>query len=191
VKLIYVPGNHDRPARRFCGLVLPTMQVRRRAIHRCADGRRLLVTHGDEFDATTRLGGVQEWLGEQLYVGILAGNRMINRIRLRLGMRYWSLSEFLKRQSRAAEHYIQRYAQAGLASARQRGLDGIVCGHIHRPALADVDGMVYANDGDWVENLSALAEHTDGTLSLLHWNNEVRVVHSLPRSAAADLRIAA
>lgn len=209
-ELIYVPGNHDRPIRRFCGLALPRMQVRRRTIHTTADGRRLLVTHGDDYDAQTRwqlslpagagehaattptaspgagdavapltqggwrgrLQELQYAFGDWLYYRILSGNQLFNHLRRALGMRYWSLSEFLKRQSGAAERYIARFVQAGLDDASRRGLDGIVCGHIHRAALFERDGRVYANDGDWVESLSALAEDPDGSLRLLSHNGE-------------------
>jgi len=171
-EMIYIPGNHDRPVRRFCGLALPAMQVRRRAIHVTADGRRLLVTHGDEFDALTQFGNLQERVGDWLYYRILTGNGWLNTLRRRFGLRYWSLAEFLKRRSHAAEHYIERYRQAGLADARRRGLDGIVCGHIHRAALEVRRGQVYANDGDWVESLTALVEDEDGTLRLLSHAHE-------------------
>lgn len=171
-ELIYVPGNHDRSIRRFCGLVLPRMQVRRRTIHVTADGRRLLVTHGDDYDTVTQFGGMQERFGDWLYERILTGNQWTNQVRRRLGLRYWSLADFLKRQSGAAERYIQRFVQAGLTDARRRGLDGIVCGHIHRAGLFEREGCVYANDGDWVESLTALAEDPDGTLRLLAHTGE-------------------
>ena len=170
--IIYVPGNHDRPVRRFCGLVLPRMAIRRRTIHVTADGRRLLVVHGDDYDAVTHFGSLQERFGDWLYYRILTGNRLLNFARQRLGLRYWSLAEFLKRQSGAAERYIARFVQAGLDDARRRGIDGIVCGHIHRAALFERDGCVYANDGDWVESLTALAEDPDGTLRLLAHTGE-------------------
>ena len=172
-ELIYVPGNHDRPIRRFCGLMLPAMQVRRRAIHVTADGRRLLVVHGDEFDNITHFGTLQEKFGDWLYYRILTGNQLLNALRARLGLRYWSLSEFLKSKSGAAERYIGRFVQAGLDDARRRGLDGIVCGHVHRAALVQRDGLIYANDGDWVESLSALVEEADGSLRLLTHGGEV------------------
>ena len=122
--IVYVPGNHDRPIRRFCGLMLPAMQVRRRAIHTTLDGRRLLVTHGDDYDGVTHFGGLQEKFGDWLYYRILTGNQWINRVRRRLGLRYWSLAEFLKCRSTAAEGYIARFVQAGLDDAQRRGLDG-------------------------------------------------------------------
>lgn len=172
-EIIYIPGNHDRAIRRICGLSLPLMQVRRRAIHVTADGRRLLVTHGDDYDAVTHFGGLQETFGDWLYYRILTGNQLLNRARAKLGKRYWSLSEFLKRQSSAAERYIARFVQAGLDDAKRRGLDGIICGHIHRAGLIQRDGLVYANDGDWVESLTALVEERDGTLRLLSHRGDV------------------
>jgi len=219
--IVYVPGNHDRALRRVCGLALPAMQVRRRTVHETADGRRLLVTHGDDYDAITRWhlpmpgacaragasitpvvspqsgdttapstrGGitgvgrrVQYAAGDWLYYRILTGNQWLNRARRQLGMRYWSLSEFLKSKSGAAERYIERFVQAGLDDARRRGLDGIVCGHIHRASLVERDGLVYANDGDWVESLTALAEAQDGSLRLLSHQGEV--LAALPARAA-------
>lgn len=191
-ELIYIPGNHDRPIRRFCGLVLPAMQVRRRAIHVTADGRRMLVTHGDDYDAVTHFGGLQERFGDWLYYRILTGNKIVNGLRRRLGLRYWSLSEYLKRQSIAAERYINRFVQAGLDDARRRGLDGIICGHIHRAAVIQRDGLIYANDGDWVESLTALSEEADGSLCLLSHTGEILaalparlrlVIQDLPKAA--------
>lgn len=185
-EIYYIPGNHDRPIRKFVGLALPRMAIRRRMVHETADGRRLLVTHGDEHDAVTQLGGLHDWLGDKLYEAILTGNRLANRARRALGKRYWSLADFVKRQSGAAERYIERFVQASLADACRRSLDGVVCGHIHRPALIERDGIVYANDGDWVESLSAIAEAQDGTLSQLRWTGgHVEVVRQIaPRACA-------
>jgi UDP-2,3-diacylglucosamine pyrophosphatase LpxH len=185
-EIIYIPGNHDRPLRHMVGLALPRMQVRRRMIHTCADGKRLWVTHGDEFDAITHFGGFQEKLGDWLYGQILHGNRLTNAWRRRLGLRYWSMADFLKSKSRAAESYIERYVRACVDDARRRGLDGIVSGHIHRPTLTSVDGIVYANDGDWVESMTALAESQDGTLMLLRWRGGVETMTELaPRRRIA------
>lgn len=179
-ELIYIPGNHDRPLRDLCGLVLPRMTVRRQAIHRAADGRRYLVTHGDDFDAEVQRGDWQEWLGDQLYEAILVGNRLTHQLRTRLGLRYWSLADFIKRQSAQAERYIARYRAAALHAAAARGLSGVICGHIHRPALEQVDGLIYANDGDWVESMTALSEGTDGRLALLRWRGRHELLAELP-----------
>jgi UDP-2,3-diacylglucosamine pyrophosphatase LpxH len=177
-QVIYIPGNHDWALRRFCGLVLPGVTIRRRAIHRTADGRRFLVTHGDEFDAAVRHGGAREWLGEWLYYRILSGNRIANRWRRSRGQSYWSLASFLKRQSGSAERYIERFRHAVVYEARRRGLDGVICGHIHRPDLRQIDGVLYVNDGDWVESLSAITESFRGELRLQFYHRQ-----SLPGTA--------
>ncbi len=181
-EIIYIPGNHDRPLRELCGLVLPKMTVRRRAIHHARDGRRYLVTHGDDFDAQVQLGGWQERLGDRLYDYLLVGNRLTNRLRQKLGLRYWSLADFIKRRSDITERYIDRYIDASIAAAQARGLDGVICGHIHRPALLEREGIIYANDGDWVESLTALTEADDGRLSLIHWHGQAELIAQLPSS---------
>lgn len=168
-RVTYIPGNHDRPLRTLAGLEIPRLMLRRRAVHVTADGRRLLVIHGDEHDAATRLGGLREWIGEYLYDAILDGNSLLNDARAKLGLRYWSMADFLKRRSTSAERYIDRFVAAAIADVRRRALDGVVCGHIHRPRLMRVDGLIYANDGDWVESLSAIEEEADGTLRLVRW----------------------
>ncbi len=189
--LVYIPGNHDRPIRELCGLTLPRMTIRRRAIHTLLDGRRLLVTHGDDYDAAVQAGDSKEAFGNWLYYIILSGNRLTNVLRRRLGLRYWSLADFLKRKSGAAERYIQRFVTAGLLDARRRGLDGIVCGHIHRADLRVTEGLIYANDGDWVESLSALAEDADGNLKLLsHLGVEIACVRGRGRSVGSSSRAA-
>ena len=172
-EVIYVTGNHDEFLRRYSTLILGNIQLVDEAVHTTADGRRLLVVHGDDYDATTHFGNLQEKLGDWLYYRILTGNKLLNFARARLGLRYWSLSEFLKRRSGAAERYIDRFVQACLDDARRRGLDGIVCGHIHRAALVKHEALVYANDGDWVESLTALSEEADGTLCLLSHTGQI------------------
>jgi UDP-2,3-diacylglucosamine pyrophosphatase LpxH len=184
-QIYYIPGNHDRPLRDLCGLVLPRMTVRREMVHRGADGRRFLVTHGDDFDGEVQHGGWHEWLGDQLYDLILAGNRVTRDVRGRLGLGYWSLADFIKRQSVLAERYIERYVEACVAAARTRGLDGVICGHIHRPALEIRDGLIYANDGDWVESQTVLSEDAAGGLSLQRWNRSPERLRELPPRIAA------
>jgi len=178
-EVIYIPGNHDAPIRGWSGQLLAHWKIRRRAIHSMADGRRLLVTHGDEFDAQVRLGGFKENLGEWLYEAILSGNRWANRLRTALGLPYWSLACFLKRQSQTAEAFIDRFRAATLADVRQRGLDGVICGHVHRAELREIDGLIYANDGDWVESLTALTEDHCGRLSLVNCANLPLVLNQL------------
>ena len=168
-RVTYVPGNHDDDFRELAGAALRGVEVRRDCIHVTADDRRLLVTHGDEFD-----GAVQcpEWLaafGATVYEVVLALNHRCNGLRHRLGLPYWSLAGFLKAQSGRALRYIEQFEHAAAQGVRRAGLDGIVCGHIHRQALRRIEGVVYANDGDWVENCTALVEDRNGRLSIWHW----------------------
>ncbi|HXJ79619.1 MAG TPA: UDP-2,3-diacylglucosamine diphosphatase [Candidatus Methylomirabilis sp.] len=162
-----VPGNHDEYLRRFCDLQLGNIMVTREAIHRVADGRLFLVVHGDEFDGITRC---HRWLaltGDIGYEALLVLNRWFNCGRRLFHLPYWSLSAYVKSKVKRAVNFVMAY-EAGLAhEASRRGLQGVVCGHIHRAEVREVEGVLYCNTGDWVESCTALAEHMDGTIELL------------------------
>ena len=168
-QVIYVPGNHDEFARPFVDNSFGAIEVVAEAIHTTADSRRLLVMHGDAFDEVLRCAPWLAVLGDHAYTLALMLNRWFNRVRRGLGYPYWSLSAYLKLKVKNAVKYIGDYEGAVLAAARQREVDGIVCGHIHHAELRDHDGRVYANCGDWVESCSALVEHHDGRLEVLFW----------------------
>lgn len=168
-RVVYIPGNHDAAMRRFCGLKTGSVEIRRRCLHTTADGRRLLVTHGDEFDCQVACPPLLTWLGSLVYRQLMKLHTTHANVRQRFGFEYWSLASFLKRHSGAAQRYIERFQDAVTASASQRNLDGVICGHIHRPDQLERNGMLYFNDGDWVENCTALVEHPDGQLELINW----------------------
>ena len=174
--VVYVPGNHDRPFRDHDGLVLGNVEIRRQAVHCTADGRWLLVLHGDEFDSIVRASPLLESVGNQAYSLALTLNRWLNTLRRALGYPYWSLSTFLKDRVKNAVKYIANFERAIAAEARRRGLDGVVCGHIHRAEIRDIDGITYCNDGDWVESCTALVEDFQGRLSLLRWTEHAEVL---------------
>ncbi len=167
----YVPGNHDEMLRHWLPLELEVAGIRlcEEAEHTTADGRRLLVLHGDQFDSVVRYARVLALLGDRAYDLALVLNRWFNLARRRLGYPYWSLSSWLKRQVKGAVAAIDRFEQAVAGEARARGFDGVVCGHIHHAEMRMVDGVLYLNDGDWVESCTALVEHHDGRLELLDW----------------------
>ena len=167
-RVIYVPGNHDEAMRQFVGLELGRIAVEHEAVHTLLDGRRLLVTHGDLFDGVVQQAKWLAHLGDTLYTIILALNRHFNHLRQRLGMPYWSLSQYLKHQVKNAVSYISDFEHAVAHEAKRRGFDGVVCGHIHKAEMRDIEGVLYANDGDWVESLTALAETCSGELQILH-----------------------
>jgi len=172
-RVVYVPGNHDEFARQFVGHAFGGIDVMHEVVHRTADGRRLLVTHGDLFDGVVQRARWLAILGDTLYVSILALDRWFNRIRAPLGLGYWSLSQYLKHKAKGAVSFITDFEQALARAARERGFHGVVCGHIHKAEIRMVDGMLYCNDGDWVESLTALVEDQHGNLRIIEWK-EIR-----------------
>jgi UDP-2,3-diacylglucosamine pyrophosphatase LpxH len=165
----YIPGNHDDRVRDFCGVHFGGVLVARDAVHRTADGRRLLVVHGDEFDGVVRHAAWIAFAGDIAYRAIIRLNTVVNHLRRRFGFGYWSFSAFLKSRVGKAVRYIAAFEHALAAEARRRGLDGVVCGHIHHSAMREIDGVLYVNDGDWVESCTALVEHADGRLEIVCW----------------------
>jgi len=172
-RIIYIPGNHDEMFRQFTGLSFGGVEIRRAAFHTTADGRRLLVTHGDEFDAVMLAHRWLAFVGDTLYGITMELNRWTNAVRRRLGMPYWSLSKMAKHKVKNAVEFISRYEEVVARAARDRGVDGVVCGHIHTAEFRTIDGVEYWNDGDWVEGCNALVEHQDGRMEILHWPEEM------------------
>ena len=180
-RVVYVPGNHDSFARAYVGHSFGGIDVRERALHTTADGRRLLVLHGDEFDGVVRLAPWLSHVGAWAYQGILRLNRPVNRLRARLGRPYWSLSAYLKGKAKRAVQYVGDFGVAVAAEAARHGADGVVCGHIHHAEIREVGGVQYLNCGDWVESCTALAEGFDGRLELVRWHT---VGHDAGRESA-------
>lgn len=175
-RVVYVPGNHDRVFRDHDGLVMGNVEIRTEAIHETADGRHFLVIHGDEFDSIVRASPLLESLGNRAYSAALTLNRHFNAVRQFLGYPYWSLSAFLKHKVKNAVKYMASFERAVAAEARRRGVDGIICGHVHRAEISNIDGVTYCNDGDWVESCTTLVEDFRGQLSLLRWTETVDVL---------------
>ena len=175
-RVIYIPGNHDRVFRDHDGLVLGNVEIRREAIHQTADGRRFLVLHGDEFDSIVRASPLLESIGSHAYAAALTLNRYVNSIRSRFGFPYWSLAAFLKHKVKNAVTYIASFEKALAAEARRQQVHGVICGHIHRAEISEIDGITYCNDGDWVESCTTLVEDFDGRLSLLRWTETQAVI---------------
>ena len=184
-RVVFVPGNHDEFARHFTGHHFGGVEVVQEAVHTTADGKRLWVVHGDHFDGVIQCAKWLAYLGDNLYEFTLRLNRHLNSLRARLGLPYWSLSQYLKHRVKQALNYVTQFEAAVAAEARRRGLDGVVCGHIHRPEMRHIDGTLYCNDGDWVESLSALVEHADGHLELRHWAPQALAPRVAPARAAA------
>jgi UDP-2,3-diacylglucosamine pyrophosphatase LpxH len=168
-EVVYVPGNHDESIRQFLGLSFGEIKVVPEAIHTTADGRKLWITHGDLFDGVMQYAKWLAYVGDNLYSLILYFNRYLNLLRVRMGMQYWSLSQYLKHQVKNAVSYIADFEMIMAREARLRGCQGVVCGHIHKAEIRMIDNLLYCNDGDWVESLTALVETHEGELKIVHW----------------------
>jgi len=166
-RVIFVPGNHDEFARRYVTHSFGGVEVAEECIHVTADGRRLWVTHGDLFDGVIQCARWLAYTGDVAYEFMLKLNRWFNRARARMGLPYWSLSRYVKFKVKRAVSYVGDFEAAVAREARRRAVHGVVCGHIHHAEIREIDGILYCNDGDWVESLTALVEHADGRLEII------------------------
>ena len=169
VKVVYIPGNHDDAARDYCGVHFGGVEVALDAIHQAADGRRYLVIHGDQFDGVVTHAKWLAFAGDWGYRALLAMNTRLNRLRSALGLKPWSLSAFVKTRVKKALQFIENFEAALAAEAKRRGVDGVICGHIHKAEMRDIAGVRYINDGDWVESCTAAVEHPDGRFEIIDW----------------------
>ena len=171
-RVVFVPGNHDEFARRYLQHNFGGIEVAEDWVHVTADGRRLWITHGDLFDGVIQCAKWLAYVGDSLYEFTLKLNSYLNSLRANLGLPYWSLSRYLKLKVKRAVSYVSDFEAAVAREARRRGMDGVVCGHIHHAEIRDIDGILYCNDGDWVESLTALVEHADGRLEIVDWSKK-------------------
>src|SRR5262245_22794865 len=179
-RVIFIPGNHDEFARRYVEHTFGGIDVAEEWIHETADGRKLWIVHGDLFDGVIQCAKWLAHVGDSLYEFALKLNRWLNTARGRLGLPYWSLSKYLKLKVKRAVSYVGDFEAAVAREARRRGVQGVVCGHIHHAELRDIDGILYANDGDWVESLTALVEHADGKLEIIDWSQAGQTPGTVP-----------
>jgi UDP-2,3-diacylglucosamine pyrophosphatase LpxH len=185
--VIFVPGNHDEVIRQFIDLDFGGIKIRDELIHTTANGKRMLVLHGDRFDGVIACAKWLAYVGDNLYTMILKFNQWFNSWRARAGLPYWSLSQYLKGKVKNAVNYITSFEDALAAEAAKRGLDGVICGHIHKPEIRDINGITYCNDGDWVESLSALVEDASGQLRLVTWGEIMQLKKTSRLAGVEDL----
>ena len=178
VRVIYVPGNHDEMMRDYVGLKFGDIQICKDAMHITADGRKLWIVHGDEFDSVVLYARWLAFLGDRAYSLLLSLNVIFNAIRRKFGMPYWSLSSYLKTKVKNAVAYVSLFEEAVAHAAEDKGVDGIICGHIHYAEIRKIGNITYYNDGDWVESCTALVEKADGGLSILNWAHHKRAVEN-------------
>jgi UDP-2,3-diacylglucosamine pyrophosphatase LpxH len=191
--VVFVPGNHDEFARRYVAHSFGGVDVVDDCIHLTADGRQLWVTHGDLFDCVIQNAKWVAYLGDQAYEFALKANRWLNGVRERLGLPYWSLSRYLKFKVKRAVSYVGDFEAAVAREARRRHVDGVVCGHIHHAEMRTIDGVLYCNDGDWVESLTALVEHHDGRLEIVDWSgrSQAPALRAAPSAVLEEERLPA
>lgn len=190
-RIVYVPGNHDEFLRDYEGSHFGGVEIALEMIHQTADGKRYLVLHGDKFDVVVRHVKWLAHLGDWAYDWAIAINVVVGWARRRLGLPYWSFSGWSKSKVKRAVNFIGAFEQAVATEAARHDVDGVICGHIHHPAMRDIAGIRYVNTGDWVESCTALVEHHDGRMELIYWTSpasasaEEREVRAQPVRAAA------
>jgi UDP-2,3-diacylglucosamine pyrophosphatase LpxH len=184
-RVIYIPGNHDEMFRQFAGMNFGGVEIKRKAIHETADGRQLLVLHGDEFDAVVMGHKWLAFLGDAAYEFLLKLNVVVNAARRWLDLPYWSLSKHAKHKVKDAVSFISRFEEVVAHEAERLRVDGVICGHIHTAEERPFGTITYYNDGDWVESCTALVEHDDGRMEILHWADEIAARNLPPAFQAA------
>ena len=184
-RVIYVPGNHDEMLRPYCGRTIAGLEIEKEFIHETADGRRLLVIHGDQFDGVIAHARWLAHLGDWAYSAALTMNEFFNAGRRGFGLPYWSLSAYLKQKVKNAVEFVCRFEEAVARDIHIKGLDGVVCGHIHHAAIKQIGGIAYHNDGDWVESCTALVEDACGNMEILSWASSRYRSHDTVFAAAA------
>jgi UDP-2,3-diacylglucosamine pyrophosphatase LpxH len=185
-RVVFIPGNHDEVLRDYLGIALGDIEVVGELVHTLADGRRFLLLHGDEFDQITRHHRWVAVLGDVMYDVLVRLNAVVSFVRRRFGMTcYWSLAGFAKRRIKKALQFIFDFEDAAMHAARLRGLDGIICGHIHSAVIREADGITYVNCGDWVDSCTAIVEHFDGRLELIAWESQSPLLITLQEEETA------
>jgi UDP-2,3-diacylglucosamine pyrophosphatase LpxH len=180
-RVVLVPGNHDEALREYVDSSFGDIVLRREYVHVAADGSRYLLLHGDEFDVVTKYHRWLALLGDHSYAFLVRVNIMLSWLRRRFGIPgYWSLAGYAKRKVKTAVSFIFDFEESVVRNVRQRGFDGVVCGHIHAAAIKQIEGITYINCGDWVDSCTAIVEHSDGRMELIEWGGQ-----STPQGAPA------
>jgi len=190
-RVVLIVGNHDEVLGDYAGFSFGGVELATEAAHQTADGRRLLVIHGDKFDGVVLYARWLAFLGDQAYTLLLRANILVNAVRKRMGLPYWSLSAYLKKRVKNAVQFVCNFEQALAHEATSRGFDGVVCGHIHCAEIRQIGEITYFNDGDWVESCTALVEDHQGAMSIVDWNGEMSAPGKSAAHAAAAREFAA
>ena len=149
-RVTFITGNHDEFLEKFLGINFGTVRLVERTVHTAANGKRYLVLHGHQFDGLMHFNRLLDRFGSALYDRILDLNVWINRIRRNLGFGYWSFASYVKLKAKSAMKYVTDYEESMIRFSRKSGMDGVICGHIHRPEIRPVGDVLYMNCGDCV-----------------------------------------
>lgn len=172
-KVFYIPGNHDEVFRQYDGFKFGNVEIHNKCIHQTVDGRKLLMMHGDEFDSALNHSALVSFIGDKSNDLLLYVNRYLHAFHSKMGIPYWSYSAFIKRKVKGVVNLTSTIEAAVMDEVKKSEVDGIVCGHQHQAQIKEVNGVLYCNDGDWVESCTAMIEHYDGALELLQWREKV------------------
>jgi UDP-2,3-diacylglucosamine pyrophosphatase LpxH len=184
-KVTFVPGNHDEAIREHAGTSFGDIHVVQETEHVAADGKRYLLLHGDEFDQVTKYHRGLAVLGDRAYEFVVRLNILLSWVRRTLGIPgYWSLSGYAKRKVKSAVNFIYDFEDSVARHVRERGAEGVICGHIHAATIRDIDGVTYINCGDWVDSCTAIVEHADGRMELIEWGNAPAATRAVEPVAA-------
>jgi len=168
-RIVYIPGNHDEFLRDYSDSSFGGVEIKEEALHICADGRKMLVMHGDKFDTIVRHARWVALLGDHAYDFAIWLNGHIARVRRFLGLPYWSFSRWSKDKVKSAVNFVTAFEDAVINDARKHGADLVLCGHIHKATIRQSEDVTYINSGDWVESCTAILEHHDGRFEICHW----------------------
>lgn len=182
-RVVFIPGNHDEHFRPYLGRKVAGVEILDHAIHETVDNRRYFVTHGDQYDVVLQNAKWLAYLGDRFYELALTSNTLLNKVRHHFGLDYWSLGAFAKRHVKSFVNIIGQFETVVSEDVQKRGVDGVICGHIHHAMSREMNGIHYVNTGDWVESCTAVAEHADGSLEVIYWADEVRLPTPVPEPA--------
>lgn len=189
-RVVFVPGNHDEAMDQFWDWHFGNIEVLQETTHTTADGRQLLVIHGDQFDGVVRYARWLVMFGDMSYIMAIWSNRAVNAIRSRLGLEHWSLAGYLKEHFKHIVEFIDRFENAVCEEASRRGFDGVVCGHIHHAANKHINGLHYLNCGDWVESCTALVEDHDGNIAIVRHPGDAKITEPARTSSRRQRKLA-
>jgi UDP-2,3-diacylglucosamine pyrophosphatase LpxH len=176
-QVVLVPGNHDEALREYLDSSFGDIRLYQEYEHTAADGKRYLLLHGDQFDVVTKYHKWLALLGDHSYAFVVRLNILLSWVRRQLGIPgYWSLAGYAKRKVKSAVSFIYDFEESVVRNVKDKGLDGVICGHIHAATIKQIDGITYINCGDWVDSCTAIVEHHDGAMELVDWGVQARAL---------------